>query len=96
MDLREESTVRALEKGIADVEAWRVSEVLRISRELGADFCGLEKLVRRAAPLRFDRMRVGWRERFLALPIQVEIAVKLARGHEGTIEPLPGRERAAG
>ena len=96
LDLREESTVSALEKGIADVEAWRVSEVLRISRELGADFCGLEKLVRRAAPLRFDRMRVGWRERFPALPIQVEIAVKLARGHEGTIEPLPGRERAAG
>ena len=95
LDLREEGVVRALEEGIAEVEAWRVAEVLRISQELGADFCGLEKGARRAAPLRFDRMKTPWRELFPALPVTVEIAVRLARSYEGTIEPLPGRERAA-
>ena len=95
LDLREEGVVRALEEGIAEVEAWRVAEVLRISQELGADFCGLENGARRAAPLRFDRMKTPWRELFPALPVTVEIAVLLARSYEGTIEPLPGREMAA-
>ena len=95
LDLRDEAVVRTLEEGIARVEAWRVNEVLRISRELGADFCGLEKSVRRAAPLRFDRMETSWRERFPELPVSVEITVKLARGYEGSIEPLRGGERAA-
>jgi hypothetical protein len=88
--------IRGLEEGIAAVEAWRVSEVLRISRELGADFCGLEKQVRRAAPLRFDRMRTPWKELFPALPVTAEISVKLARTFEGTVEPLWAGESAAG
>ena len=75
LDLREEETVRRMEEGIAEVEAWRVSEVLRISQEMGADFCGLETAVRRAAPLRFDRMKTPWRERFPTLPVTVEISV---------------------
>ena len=96
LDLRDAGVVRAMEEGIARVEAWRVAEVLRISQELGADFCGLEKAVRRASPLRFDRMATPWKERFPALPVAAEIAVKLTRSYEGSIEPLPGRERAAG
>ena len=95
LDLREEDVVRSLEAGIAGVEAWRVSEVLRISQELGADFCGLEKKVRRASPLRFDGMKTPWQERFPTLPIAAEISVKLARTYEGSIEPLRGGERAA-
>ncbi len=96
LDLRREEVIRGLEEGIAAVEAWRVSEVLRISRELGADFCGLEKQVRRAAPLRFDRMKTPWKELFPALPVTVEISVKLARTFEGTVEPLWAGESAAG
>ncbi len=96
LDLREEETVRRMEEGIAEVEAWRVSEVLRISQEMGADFCGLEKAVRRAAPLRFDRMKTPWEERFPDLPIAVEISAKLARTYEGEIEPLRSGERRAG
>ena len=96
LDLREEETVRRMEEGIAEVEAWRVSEVLRISQEMGADFCGLEKAVRWAAPLRFDRMKTPWEERFPDLPIAVEISVKLARTYEGEIEPLRSGERRAG
>ena len=94
LDLGEEGVVRAMEEGIARVEAWRVNEVLRISRELGADFCGLEKRVRRAAPLRFDRMEIPWRTLFPTLPIEAEISVRLARGYEGSVEPLRGGERA--
>ncbi len=96
LDLRREEVIWGLEEGIAAVEAWRVSEVLRISRELGADFCGLEKQVRRAAPLRFDRMRTPWKELFPALPVTAEISVKLARTFEGTVEPLWAGESAAG
>ena len=96
LDLREEGVVKTLEEGIAAVEAWRVEEVLRLSQLLGADFCGLEKPVRRAASLRFDRMKTPWRELFPTLPVTAEIAVKLTRGHEGTIEPLGAGEKAAG
>ena len=96
LDLRDERVVRALEEGIAAVEAWRVREVLRISQELGADFCGLEKPVRRAAPLRFDGMEKSWREVFPALPVELEISVELERTYEGSVEPLYGGERAAG
>lgn len=96
LDLREDRVVKALEEGIAAEEAWRVSEVLRLSQLLGADFCGLEKPVRRASPLRFDRMKTPWRELFPTLPVTVEFSVKLARSYEGTIEPLPAGETAAG
>ena len=96
LDLREDRVVKALEEGIAAEEAWRVSEVLRLSQLLGADFCGLEKPVRRASPLRFDRMETPWRELFPTLPVTVEFSVKLARSYEGTIEPLPAGETAAG
>ena len=41
-------------------------------------------------------MATPWKERFPALPVAAEIAVKLTRSYEGSIEPLPGRERAAG
>ena len=96
LDLRKGETIRKMEEGIASVEAWRVSEVLRISQEMGADFCGLEKAVRRAAPLRFDRMKTPWRECFPALPVRLEISVKLTRTYEGEIEPLGSGERRAG
>ena len=96
LDLREQSVVKALEEGIASVEAWRVSEVLRLSQLLGADFCGLEKSVRRASPLRFDRMVTPWRELFPTLPVTVEFSVKLTRSYEGTIEPLGAGKKAAG
>ena len=96
LDLREEGVVQALEEGIASVEAWRVSEVLRLSQLLGADFCGLEKAVRRASPRKFDRMGTPWRELFPDLPVTVGFAVELTRGYEGTIEPLPAGEAAAG
>ena len=96
MDLREAGVVEAMEEGVASVEAWRVSEVLRLSQLMGADFCGLEKRVRRASPLKFDRMETPWRELFPDLPVTVELAVELTRGYEGTIEPLPAGEAAAG
>ena len=96
LDLREERVIRMLEEGIASVEAWRVSEVLRLSQLLGADFCGLEKSVRSAAPLRFDRMKASWRELFPTLPVTAEVAVTLTRGYEGAIEPFPAGEKAAG
>lgn len=95
LDLREEETVCALEEGIAQVEAWRVAQVLRLSQTLGADFCGLEKAARRASPLRFDRMQTPWRALFPTLPVTTEIRVKLARGYEGSIEPLRSGEKAA-
>lgn len=96
LDLREKETVRAMEKGIADVEAWRVWSVLRVSQGLGADFCGLEKEVRRASPLRFDGMETPWREAFPTLPITAELSVRLERSYEGSVEPLWGGQRAAG
>ncbi len=96
LDLRSGSTVTAMEEGIADVEAWRVWSALRASQELGADFCCLEKGVRRAAPLRFDRMKTPWRELFPSLPVTAEVSVKLTRTYEGSLEPLRSAERAAG
>ena len=96
LDLREEGVIRELEEGIASVEAWRVEEVLRLSQLLGADFCGLERQVRRAASVRFDRMNTSWRELFPTLPVTAEVAVKLTRSYEGTVEPLGAGEKAAG
>ncbi len=96
LELREESVVKKLEEGIADVEAWRVRQVLRLSQGMKADFCGLEKAVRRASPRSFDRMETPWRERFPDLPVRVEISVKLTHTNEGSIARLWTGEQAAG
>ena len=73
-----------------------MSRELDVSRRMGADFCGLEKAVRHAAPLRFDRMQTSWAEIFPTLPITAEISVKMTRTYEGGIEPFRSGARAAG
>ena len=96
MDLRDGETVRRLEEGTAATEAWRAAEVLRLSRELGADFCDLGGGVRRASPRRFDRMEIPWEECFPTLPITAEVEVRMVHSYEGAVEALESGERAAG
>ena len=96
MDLLDGEVLDRLEDGIAAVEEARVREVLRISRELGADFCDLGSRTRRASPLAFDRMKDPWQERFSALPVDLDLQVRLKRGNEGDAEGLNSGSRAAG
>lgn len=96
LDLRDGEIVHRLEEGIAAVEEARVREVLRISRELEADFCDLGSRVRRASPLAFDAMKGSWRDRFPTLPVTLELQVQLERGSEGDTEGYARSERAAG
>lgn len=96
MDLRDGETVRRLEVGAAEAESWRVAEVLRMSQEMGADFCDLGGGTRRASPFRFDRMRTPWEERFPDLPITAQVEVRLVHSYEGSADALRSGERAAG
>lgn len=92
LDLYDAETIRAMEEGLAAVESWRVAEVVRISQELGADFCGIGERVRRASPLRFDGMRVPWDEQFPELEVQVETAAKLQRTYDTGLSPMRAGE----
>ena len=92
LDLSSAGTIRAMEAGIAALELERVEEVIRISQDLGADFCGLGQSARRVAPWRFDGMGTPWEEIFPELPIAVEVAAKLRRSYDGSVSPVQDSE----
>ncbi len=91
-DLSSAETIRTLEAGIAGLEQHRVEEVIRISQELGADFCGLGQSARRAAPWRFDGMETPWEEAFPTLPVVAEVTALLQRSYDGSVSPVRDEE----
>ncbi len=94
LDLSSEETIRTMEAGIAGLEQHRVEEVIRISQELGADFCSLGQSTRMAASWRFDGMEVPWEEVFPTLPVVAEVTALLQRSYDGSVSPVHDDEES--
>ena len=94
LELSSEETIRTMEAGIAGLEQQRVEEVIRISQELGADFCGLGQNARMAASWRFDGMGTPWEEAFPTLPIDAEVTALLQRSYDGSVSPVHDEEES--
>ena len=88
MDTWREESMELLERGAEELELERIRQVLELSRNMDADFCGIGSRVRQAGPLAYDGMGTPWEERFPALPMEAEVSCRLLRTYDAVEPPL--------
>jgi len=76
-DIYEPDSLREMEKQLAEAIKDEMMRVIETSKELGTDAIGLGQRLRLAHPLRWDKLKDGWKDTFPSLDIQAEVHVKL-------------------
>lgn len=88
LDIFDPAVTAELERGIAELERYRVLRVLERSQALDADFCNIGGRLRFRTPLRFDRMTRSWEEQFAAVPFSVSVEAELMRTYDVGRSPI--------
>lgn len=82
MDVYSAENIAHMEKGLEDIEGYRVRMALKRAQELGADFYGIGKQLSMKYPLRYERLSLPWSEAFPGIPFTVEVQAKLVRTYD--------------
>ncbi len=90
-DIYQPDSLREMEKQLSDIIKNEMTQVIGKSKEFGPDAIGLGQKLRLKHPLRWDKLKDGWKETFPKLNIQVEVGVKL-RNTLNIQEPVGYRE----